>query len=204
MTDWTLYSSNRSPFVRKVRMALAEAGLTGRVRDIAVVTNPMTPAPELAGVAPLGMIPVLVIEGGEVIADSHAILDYLGDFLPSLFAPAGAARRDCLRRHAQADGMMDKAVRSLGERFRTQNADTAAHIAGFAAAIRAVLDVWEAEAPDWTRALPDAGDIAVFCALAYLDFRFADLAWRQGHPALAAWFAGFAARPSAQDSAHPG
>ena len=42
----------------------------------------------------------------------------------------------------------------------------------------------------------DIGTIATACGLAYLDFRFADLGWREGRPRLAAWFAAFSARPS--------
>jgi len=40
--------------------------------------------------------------------------------------------------------------------------------------------------------------IAAGCALAYLDFRLPGLGWREGNPALSAWFEGFANRPSMQ------
>jgi len=203
MPPWTLYASHRSPFVRKVRMALHEAGLADRVALVPVTTNPMRPAPELAAVTPLGMIPVLVIEAGEAICDSHAILDFLSGLHPALFPAAGPDRRAVLQRHALADGVMDKAVRWLDERFRSPNPDTAAHIAGHAAAIRASLAVWEEAAPGWTRAAPDAGDLAVFCALAYLDFRFPEVTWRRDAPALAAWFAAMDKRASAQATRHP-
>ncbi len=42
----------------------------------------------------------------------------------------------------------------------------------------------------------DAGQIAVACALGYLDLRYDERGWRGGHPALAAWYARFAERPS--------
>ena len=44
----------------------------------------------------------------------------------------------------------------------------------------------------------DPGQIAVGCALGYLDFRHDARGWRTGRPHLAAWYAGFAARPSMQ------
>jgi glutathione S-transferase len=46
-----------------------------------------------------------------------------------------------------------------------------------------------------------AGDIAVACALGYLDFRFPELGWREGRPRLAAFDAAMVARPSMQASA---
>jgi hypothetical protein len=40
------------------------------------------------------------------------------------------------------------------------------------------------------------GTIAIGCALGYLDFRFATLAWKNSHPKTATWFERFAARES--------
>jgi len=59
-----------------------------------------------------------------------------------------------------------------------------------------VLAALEAEAPALQASRFDLGLIAIGCALSYMDYRFPDIAWRDGHPALAAWHARFAARPS--------
>ena len=40
------------------------------------------------------------------------------------------------------------------------------------------------------------GTITLYCALAYLDLRFGDLNWREGHPKAAAWFARIGQRPA--------
>ncbi|RYI17989.1 MAG: glutathione S-transferase, partial [Acetobacteraceae bacterium] len=47
----------------------------------------------------------------------------------------------------------------------------------------------------------DMGQIAVGCALGYLDFRHAERDWRGDHPALAAWWAHLSARPALQATA---
>jgi glutathione S-transferase len=61
-----------------------------------------------------------------------------------------------------------------------------------------VLDALEREAPALAASAFDIGQIAIGCALSYLDFRFADQDWREGRPGLARWHAGFAARPSVE------
>lgn len=193
---WTLYASPRSPFVRKVMIAAHETGLVGRITRTDVVTTPMNPAPELAEVNPLGMIPVLVTEEGPVF-DSLVILDLFDATAGGLF-PKGAARRAALTRHAIANGMMDKAVRILDEQFRRQNSDTAEHLAGYVRAIRAGI-TWLEPGLDDTRF--DAGDIALAALLAYLDMRFPHILWREGADRAAAWFAAVERRPSMQATA---
>jgi glutathione S-transferase len=197
MTAWTLFASTRSPFARKVRIALHELGLADRVAIVPVATSPMKPAPEVLPHNPLGQVPTLVIDGGEALVDSTAILDFLSE-LPGgafLLPHAGAARREAMRRLALADGMMDKAVRWLDERFQAQNDDTAARIAGFRAGIERTLDRLEAEPPAPADRF-DAGDIALLSLLGYLDFRFPELPWRDGRPRLAAWSGKLVERPS--------
>ncbi|WP_370205874.1 glutathione S-transferase family protein [Pararhodobacter marinus] len=193
---WTLYASPRSPFVRKVMIAAHETGLAGRLTRIEVVTTPMTPAPELAAVNPLGMIPVLLTEEGPVF-DSLVILDLFDEIAGGLF-PKGAARRDTLTRHALANGMMDKAVRILDEQFRLQNDDTAQHVAGYVRAIRSGIRWLE---PMLDEARFDAGDIALAALMAYLDMRFPQILWREGAERAAAWYAAVEKRPSMQATA---
>jgi glutathione S-transferase len=191
--QWQLYSSTRSPFVRKAMIAAHETGLAGRLQQVMVTTTPMAPASELAGLNPLGMIPTLVA-GEEVLFDSAVILEFFDSEAPrGLIPAAGSARRDCLTRQAMADGMMDKAVKILDEQFRKQNDDTKEHLAGHIAAQRRTID-WFALRLEAQRF--DAGDIALYAALSYLDLRFPEIFWRDGQDGVAAWFAQHAARPS--------
>jgi glutathione S-transferase len=198
MAGWTLFASQRSPFGRKVKIALHELGLSERVNVVNVATNPMKPAPELLPYNPLGQVPTLVLDDGTVLVDSTAILDVLSE-LPSggdLLPREGAARREVMQRLALADGMLDKAVRWLDERFQAQNDDTAERIAGFRAGIERTLDRLEAQTAAWQAGRFDAGDIALVCMLGYLDFRFAELPWRDGRSGLGAWFQRLSDRPS--------
>ena len=70
-----------------------------------------------------------------------------------------------------------------------------------AAKTRAALERLEAEAPSLGDEPFGIGQIAIGCALSYLDFRFAALEWRAGRPALTAWHDGFSGRPSATATA---
>ena len=49
----------------------------------------------------------------------------------------------------------------------------------------------------------DMGQVAVACALSYLDFRHGARNWRDGRPELAAWYAAFAARDSMKSTEPP-
>jgi len=196
--SWTLYTSPRSPFVRKVLIAAHELGLETRFTRQDVVTTPMTPAPELLPVNPLGMIPTLVVDG-EVLFDSLTVLEFFDrNAEPPRLFPTGPARLECLSRHAMANNMTDKAVRILDERFRKQNDDTAVHIAGYVGALTRGLSWMEARlAPDRF----DAGDIALAALLSYLDMRFPDIAWRGPAPEAADWYARVENRPSMTSTA---
>ncbi|SLN22689.1 putative GST-like protein YibF [Aquimixticola soesokkakensis] len=193
---WHLYTSPRSPFVRKVMIAAHELGLADQITTQDVVTTPMTPAPELLVDNPLGMIPTLMA-GERMIFDSLTILEVLNDAAGGALFPAGT-RQDCLTRHAMANGMMDKAVRILDEQFRAQNGDTEAHIAGFVAAIKRGISWME---PRLTEGRFDAGDIAFCALLAYLDMRFPKFLWLADAPVAARWYADISTRPCVADTA---
>ncbi|NTF97921.1 glutathione S-transferase family protein [Rhizobium rhizogenes] len=197
--SWILFSSTRSPFVRKVLIAAHETGLSDRLLRQDIETNPMRPSIEVLKVNPLGMIPTLIADD-EVIFDSLTILEFLDERSQTRLFPVGAtARRECLTRHAVANGMMDKAVRMLDETFRAeQNGDTAEHIAGFSdAQLRAAE--WMGKRLQANRF--DAGDIAFASALAYLDFRFSKINWRSRSPDAAAWFIAVSERSSMSETA---
>lgn len=200
MTEWKLFTSSRSPFVRKVIMAAHYTHVLDRIEKIEVATTPVTPSPEVMAQNPLGMIPTLLLADGEVLTGSDAILDYFNEIVPAaeLIPQGGKLRRDVLRRQAIADGAMDKSVKWLDERFRVQNEDTRSHISGYSNAILAVADWFEARIE--LRAQPDAGDLALFCLLGYLEFRFPECHWRTGREKLVNWFEAMSLQPAAISS----
>jgi glutathione S-transferase len=190
--------SPASPYVRKCLALAHEAGLAGRIDLVPTVTA--DPCSGLANDNPLGKIPALATDDGQVLFDSPVICEYLdslhggGKFLP----PAGSARWTALRRQALADGLLDAALLRRYESARPADEQSPGWHDKQKAVITRALDALEAEADRLgDPADPvDIGRIAVGCALGYLDFRFAADAWREGRPKLARWYEGFAKRPS--------
>ena len=191
----TLHWSPRSPFVRKVMVAAHELGLAERlalVRSVAITT---APNPAIMADNPLNKIPILALDDGSVLHDSRVICEYLDALGSGGLFPPGPGRWPALRLQALADGLLDLAVTWRGERNRPAGRRSPPHLDAYRAKALATLDRLEREAPGFADAA-DIGAIALACALAYLDFRFADLDWRDGRAVLAAWFARFAERPS--------
>ncbi len=164
-------------------------GLDGRIEKHD--SNPHASPPDLVADNPLSKVPCLITDDGYSLFGSQLICEYLdslGEELP-LFPGHGAPRWRALRFQSLGDGILDAAVPCRGEQARPHEPARDAQIARFKAAIARAIDTLEADPP--TRHI-DIGSITVACALGYLDFRFADDAWRTGHPKVAAWFEAFA------------
>jgi len=147
---------------------------------------------------PLVKIPTLLLDDGTSLFDSPVICEYLDQLsgAPRLFPAPGPARWSALRRQALADGLMDAAILQRYEQtLRPEALRWPDWIAGQAAKVTGALDAMEAEAAGYGAAF-DIGHVACACALGYLDFRYDQLHWRNGRPALDAWFAAISRRPS--------
>ena len=181
-------------------IAVHEMGLTDRIRTVRTIVGGTAPHLELMRINPLGKIPTLELEDGTVIYDSPVIIEYLDTLHTGakLYPSAWPERLTALRRHALGQGMLDSALPLLAEGFRPAERQSEPHKALWRAKLRASADALEHEAEALGRGRFTVGHLAIGVALAYLDFRFADLAWRDGHPKLAAWHATFNARPSVQ------
>ncbi len=188
-----LHHSPASPYVRKVMACAIARGLEGRIET--VDTNPHVSPPGLLADNPLSKVPALVADDGTAIYDSPVICEYLdtiGD-APALFPPPGTpARLAAQIMHATADGILDAAVGRRMQVALPQDDGRKAFDARQKAAIERALDMLEANPP---KGLSHIGEIAVACALGYLDFRFGAEPWREAHPKLAAWFAGVSKLP---------
>jgi glutathione S-transferase len=187
-----LRSSPASPFGRKVRMAASILGLDSRIKiEPADTANP---ADTVRQQNPLGKIPALVLDDGQVLFDSRVILEYLdhlaggGRIIPTEPKPRFAA----LRLQALADGIMDASILLVYEgRWRDaakHEPKWVEHQTGKVARGLAALEV----APPGRDAIPTVGQIAVACVLAYQDFRFHGT-WRKDHPRLVTFLDEFAA-----------
>jgi glutathione S-transferase len=194
--------SPSSPFVRKVRIAVALLGLDDGVKlERADTTDPND---SLRQINPLGKVPALVLDDGSAIYDSRVILDYLdercggGKIVPR----QGRQRLDALRLQALCDGILDASVLTVYEgRFRKPEMHDPKWLELQAGKISRALAALEA-APPPLDSLPHVGQIALACALGYRDFRFGG-SWRAEHPRLVAWLDQFAARVPAFAATKP-
>jgi glutathione S-transferase len=195
-----LHWSPRSPFVRKVMIAAAELGLTDRIDRVRTVVGGTEPHLELMQRNPLGKLPTLERADGSVLYDSPVICEYLDTLHdgPKLFPAAGEARLLALRRQALGDGMLDVGLQWLGEGFRPAQYQSQPHMELWRLKLTTCVDALEREADALAATPYGIGHVAIGVALGYLDFRFAQLSWRDGHDRLAAWYETFHARPAVQ------
>ncbi|HBS49317.1 MAG TPA: glutathione S-transferase [Rhodobacteraceae bacterium] len=190
-----LISSKASPHARKVRVLLHEAGGGADVVEHHVATSPVDTAPDLRAANPLGKLPALVLDDGRTLYDSRVITRYLDDRLGAGLYPSGAGIWDVLTLEATADGILDAAVLMVYEgRVRPEakryDGWVEAQWGKVSGAVRALESRWIGHLGGPL----DMGQIAVGCALGYLDFRHGGRDWRGGNPALAGWFIEFSKR----------
>ena len=189
--------STTSPYVRKVTSTAHELGLFEQLE--LVPTNAWDPASDLPEDNPLGKIPTLLLDDGEVLYDSPVICAYLDALAGGRLLPAeGMQRWRVLRNEARGDGVLDAAVLVFLERNRRGEGERSAwweqlqlDTLGYA------LDTMETLAARFGESV-DLGQLTCAVALGYLDFRFPDLHWRQGRSALDRWYETFVDRLSLQ------
>lgn len=189
-----LYSNTASPFGRKCKIIAHELGVT-----LEIVRTLPVQDPEFRRINPLGKIPALLLDDGSVLFDSPVICEYLnrkggGKFFPvDTVWKVAENRWKSLGLQALGDGICDAAVAyvMLGREPVPPEATRIRQLA----AIQAGLDAAErAKLQD----PPTIGEISIACAIGYVEFRLPELDWKTSRPRLAAWYAGFAQRPSMQ------
>ena len=200
-----LFHSPASPYVRKVMVLLIETGQADDVTLVPASGNPMDPGTMPLDANPLGKIPCLVLPDGTPLFDSRVICRFLDDRAGGRLYPAAPALWSTLMVEATADGILDAALLARYETHvrpeGTRSLDwRAAQLAKVDRALDMLENRWEAH----LNGPLDMGQIAVACALGYLDFRFADHEWRGHRPALARWHATMNARPSLAATAPKG
>lgn len=198
-----LVASLTSPYARKIRVALAEKSLPFELEvDIPWLADTRVPSYN-----PLGKVPALVADDGELWFDSPVIAEYLDTLAGPLLLPADRAAALPVRQaEALADGITDAAVAAFLEGMRPAERQDPASIERQLGKIHrglAALEQRLAQRKGLGGEALTIADIAAGCTLGYLDFRFAHLGWRAAHPQLAAWADGLLARPSFTASAPP-
>ena len=181
-----LVGSLTSPYVRKVRIVLAENNI-GYDFDVDIPWNVGSHVPDYN---PLGKVPVLILDDGAVLFDSRVIVEYLDSTSSTLrLIPESNRDRIMVKRwEALADGICDAAATIFLERKRPDTLQSLEWIArqqkkvalGLEAAARELSDKKWCEGNAYTLA-----DIALCCALSFLVFRFPEIEWRNTFPNLA-------------------
>ncbi len=202
-----LIGSLTSPYVRKVRIVMAEKKLDYQHELEDVWAND-----KIMKSNPLGKVPCLVLPGGEAIFDSRVIVEYLDTRSPvSRLIPEGSRERIEVRTwEALADGILDAAILARLEQTwagRTDAQRSPAWIERQMHKIDVSLDAIStglADKPWCTGIHLSLADIAVGCALDYLTFRFPQIDWRARHANLAKLADKLAARASFADTRPPG
>ncbi|MDW3684187.1 glutathione S-transferase family protein [Cupriavidus sp. CV2] len=195
-----LFCSPRSPFVRRVMVAAHELGLAQDLHCIDTVVAMTGCHAGLMQINPLNKIPTLITEDGAALFDTVLICEYLDSVaaVPSLFPQARTARLQSMRWHALGHGLTDLLVLWRNERNRPPAKQSGEVMRAWGSKASATLGRLQTEVAALQAAPLSIGQIAVACALGYLDFRFEEMRWRDSVPVLGAWFDGFNQRASMQ------
>jgi glutathione S-transferase len=201
-----LIGSLTSPYVRKVRIVMAEKKL-----DYQFELEDVWASDAILKSNPLGKVPCLVMEGGEAVFDSRVIVEYLDTRSPvsRLIPESNRERTEVRTWESLADGVLDAAIlarleqtwngRKDGERSQAWIDRQLKKIDASLGAIATGL----ADKPYCTGIHLSLADIAVGCALGYLEFRFPDIEWRSEHSNLARLADKLNARQSFVDTRPP-
>ncbi|MBT0963175.1 glutathione S-transferase [Denitromonas iodatirespirans] len=199
-----LTASLTSPYARKIRILLAEKHIPFEL----VVDSPWETATSVPALNPLGKVPVLETDEGETFFDSPVIAGFLEalDHPPHLIPQDNMSAVRVRQTEALADGILDAAVLAYLETLRPAEARMASNVARQHDKIERALIRLEAQLTgDWFHGERiSLADIAVGCALEYLDLRAPELKWRERHPRLKAFLAKLGARDSFVDTRPPG
>ncbi len=201
-----LIGSPTSPYVRKVRVVMSEKKLDFQLVDEDVWNNDT-----ILKSNPLGKVPCLVLDGGEAVFDSRVIVEYLDTLSPvgKLIPPSGRERTEVRTWEALADGLVDAAILARLEATWSKRTPEQRSQAWIDRQMRAVQHALKAmsqglgDKPHCAGTYFTLADVAVGCALGYLDFRFKDIDWRSSYPNLQKLYDKLAARQSFIDSAPP-
>lgn len=197
-----LIGSLASPYVRKVRVVMAEKKLDYAYQ----LENVWTAETRIHLSNPLGKVPCLIMEDGSALFDSRVIVEYLDTLTPvcKLLPPNGRDRADVKVWEALADGVLDAAVLvRLETTLRPEQQQSQAWIERQMVKVNSGLAAMSANLGDSPFCMGihyTLADVAVGCALGWLSFRFPDIDWRGRYPNLARLYDKLSERQSFKDT----
>ncbi len=196
-----LIGSLTSPFVRKVRIVAAEKFIEYEL----VIDTPWSEDTRVPEFNPLGKVPVWIMEDGKTLFDSRVIVEYLEHVSPvGHLLPKDARPRIAVKRwEALADGVCDAAALVFVERKRAADKQDPEWVKRQMAKIAAGLNMMSDDLgnQNWcTGEFFCLADVAVGCALGYLEFRFPEIDWRRQHSNLSELFDRMMQRPAFKET----
>ena len=195
-----LIMAEASPFARKVRVLLRETNQLKDVEEVSIATSPFQVNEQAKAANPTGRIPSLIRADGPALYDSRVITRYLDAKAAAGMYPE-TKLWDVLTVEATCDSMMDSAVSISYElRLRPQEKVSSEWTDAQWSKVMCGCDALDSQWMDLLNGPLTMAHISIACALGYLDLRHDARNWRQGHDALAAWFADFSKRPSLQET----
>jgi glutathione S-transferase len=203
--NFKLIASPTSAYARKVRIVMAEK----RIECELEMMDVWAPDTRIQELNPLGQVPCLIMEDGGAVFDSRTIVEYLDTLTPvsHLIPGNGRERVEVRTWEALADGLLDAAVLvRLETTLRAPQQQSAVWIERQMSKVRASLRASSKELGEkaWCNGQAyTLADIALGCALGWLDFRFPSINWRAPYPNLARHYEKLAARPSFIETAPP-
>ncbi|MDR2113496.1 MAG: glutathione S-transferase [Candidatus Accumulibacter sp.] len=197
-----LIGSLTSPFVRKVRIVLAEK----KIECGFEIDSPWLPGSNVPNINPLGKIPVLVLDEDIVLFDSRVISEYLDNVAPNnkLMPAPNRERSEVKCWEALADGVSDAAALVFLERKRPEAQQSAEWIARQTDKIVRGVEYMANDLGDGSWCMGThftLADISAGCALGYLAFRFPEIDWRAKHPNLGHLYDKLMQRPAFTETA---
>ncbi|MGC2458718.1 MAG: glutathione S-transferase N-terminal domain-containing protein [Gallionellaceae bacterium] len=193
-----LLGTNTSPYVRKARLVLLEKNIPHTY----LIDPPREPGSQVARANPLGRIPALILDDETCVFDSPVIAEYADSLnhTPILIPRDDALARMRVKRwEALADGIVDSAVVVRIETLRSADKQDADIIQRHNDAVSRALAYASGQLGqrEWCEGTAiTLADLALVCALIYMDLRQTERNWRGAHPNLAAWFARMSERQS--------
>ena len=199
-----LIGSRTSPFVRKIRVILAER----RVDCQFVEESAWTAETTVPRYNPLNKVPALQLDSGESLYDSRVIAEYLDAVSGGALVPAEALARARVKKlEALGDGIADAGILARLERQRDAGRQDDKWVARQLDKVNAGIDAL-AQALAGRDFLGgdrmDLADIACGCGVLWAEFRMPELGWRKRHPRLDAWARRLESRPSFESTRPPG
>lgn len=184
-----LLISSTSPYARKCRVLVREFGLRDRVEEIEA--HPFDDGEQLLEANPLGRVPALIMDDGRALTDSLL----LGTYLAAQAGQPWVEDWDEWRLQTLASGLIDLAVARRVELVRDEALHSAYWIGRRERGIARALDQLDNEISQRPE-VQSFGGLTTAIALDYLDFRYAESGWREGHPALQTLHAAWTGRES--------